>query len=161
MEARGVLLKNLNGGVPTGSPNPNPVSDQKSNFPPPLSDLATKLQTRCQAWNYLGWKANKILYAYYSFFLIHLEWKRQIRSYTSVVPSKILPDSGPKWVKCIPVFRPKRPKNPTVWGGTYLCGLYKGVPTPPPHPPRWKILSTDRWNVFQIVRWLSNVVLNF
>ena len=54
MEARGVLLKNLNGGVPTGSPNPNPVSDQKSNFPPPLADLATKLQTRCQAWNYLG-----------------------------------------------------------------------------------------------------------
>ena len=45
----GVLLKNLNGGVPTGSPNPNAVSDQKSNFPPPLSDLATKLQTRCQA----------------------------------------------------------------------------------------------------------------
>ena len=29
MEARGVLLKNLNGGVPTGSPNPNPVLDQK------------------------------------------------------------------------------------------------------------------------------------
>ena len=54
MEARKVLLKNHNGGVPTGSPNPNPVSDQNSNFPPPLSDLATKLQTRCQAWNYLG-----------------------------------------------------------------------------------------------------------
>ena len=29
---------------------------------------------------------------------------------------------------CIPVFRPKRRKNLTRWGGTYLYGLYKGVP---------------------------------
>ena len=39
----------------------------------------------------------------------------------SVVPSKT-----------IPVFRPKRPKNPSRWGGTYLYGLYKGVLPPPP-----------------------------
>ena len=26
------------------------------------------------------------------------------------------------------VFRPKRRKNPTRWGGTYLYSLYKGVP---------------------------------
>ena len=30
-------------------------------------------------------------------------------------------------------FQTKRPKNPALWGGTYLYGLYKGVP-PPPHP---------------------------
>ena len=35
----------------------------------------------------------------------------------------------------IPVFRPKRPKNPTRWGGTYLYGLYKGVPPPPGFEP--------------------------
>ena len=29
--------------------------------------------------------------------------------------------------KSIPVFRPKRRKNPTLWGGTYLYGLYRGV----------------------------------
>ena len=29
-------------------------------------------------------------------------------------------------------FRPKRRKNPTRWGGTYLYGLYKGVTYPPP-----------------------------
>ena len=29
----------------------------------------------------------------------------------------------------LPGFRPKRRKNPTRWGGTYLCSLYKGVPT--------------------------------
>ena len=26
-------------------------------------------------------------------------------------------------------FRPKRRRNPTRWGGTYLYGSYKGVPT--------------------------------
>ena len=56
----------------------------------------------------------------------------------SVVPSKTIPDSRPKWAKCIPVFRPKRHKNPTQWGGTYyLYGLHKEVtpsPFPPPHP---------------------------
>ena len=36
--------------------------------------------------------------------------------YTPIVPSKTIPDSKPK---CIPVFRPKRPKNHTLWGGTY------------------------------------------
>ena len=37
------------------------------------------------------------------------------------------PDSRPKWAKSIPVFRPKRPKIPTLGVGTYLYGLYKGV----------------------------------
>ena len=30
-------------------------------------------------------------------------------------------------------FQTKRYKNPTLWGGTYLHGLYKEVP-PPPRP---------------------------
>ena len=28
----------------------------------------------------------------------------------------------------IPIFRPKRRKTHTFWGGTYLYGLQKGVP---------------------------------
>ena len=48
----------------------------------------------------------------------------------SLVPSKTIPDSRPKWAKSIPVFRPKRRKNPTRWGGTYLFRLYKGVTLP-------------------------------
>ena len=49
---------------------------------------------------------------------------------TAVVPSKSIPDSRPKsGAKCIPVFRTKRRRNPTRWGGTYLYGSYKGVPT--------------------------------
>ena len=31
----------------------------------------------------------------------------------------------------MPIFGPKQPKNHTLWGGTYLYGIYKGV-TPPP-----------------------------
>ena len=45
------------------------------------------------------------------------------------------------------VFRPKRRKNPTLWGGTYLYGLYKGVApglflkTPPLTPPSKRLES--------------------
>ena len=59
----------------------------------------------------------------------------------SVVPSKTIPDSRPIWAKCKPVFRPKRRKTPTRWGGIYLYGLYKGVPHPP--PPRGTILYSE------------------
>ena len=67
-------------------------------------------------------------FTYFSLFLTHLELKRKIRSYTPVVTSKTIPDSRPKWAKYIPVFRPKRRKSPTRLGGTYIYGLYKGVP---------------------------------
>ena len=70
-------------------------------------------------------------FAYFSFFLTHLELKRKLRSYTSVVPSKTIPDSRPKWVKCIFVFRPKRRKNPTRWGGTYVAYIRESPPPPP------------------------------
>ena len=44
-------------------------------------------------------------------------------SYIPVVPSKTIPDSRLKWAECTPVFRPKRRKNTTRWGGTYLYGI--------------------------------------
>ena len=34
----------------------------------------------------------------------------------------------------IPVFRPKRHQNHTLWGDTYLYVLYEGVPPPLPPP---------------------------
>ena len=40
---------------------------------------------------------------------------------------KIIPDSSPKWAKSKPVFKQKRRTNHTLWGGTYLHGLYMGV----------------------------------
>ena len=36
---RGELLGILGGGVPPGSPNPDPISDQKCHFPHPFSGL--------------------------------------------------------------------------------------------------------------------------
>ena len=44
--------------------------------------------------------------------------------YTPVVLSKIVSYSRPKWAKSIPAFRLKRRKDPTLWGGTYLYGVY-------------------------------------
>ena len=71
-------------------------------------------------------------FAYFHFVLIHLELKQEIRSYSLVSPSKTIPDTRPKLAKCIPVFRPKRPQNHTLWGGAYLYVLYKGEHPPPP-----------------------------
>ena len=48
----------------------------------------------------------------------------------SIVPSKTIPNSRPKWAKCIPVFRPKQRKNLILPDGaahTYMA-VYKGVP---------------------------------
>ena len=48
----------------------------------------------------------------------------------SLVPSKTIypiPDQNGQSLYR-PVFRPKRHKNPTLWGGTYLYGLYMGGP---------------------------------
>ena len=56
----------------------------------------------------------------------------------SVVPSKTLPDSRPKWITSISVFRPKRCENYTLWGGTELYGLYKGEPSPCDFYRWWK-----------------------
>ena len=46
----GVLLGILGGGVPPGSPNPDPISDQKCNFPHPFSDETSKIHSCFQTW---------------------------------------------------------------------------------------------------------------
>ena len=43
-----VLLGIFGRGVPSGSPNPDPISDQNIHFPHPFSDLAPKIHTRFQ-----------------------------------------------------------------------------------------------------------------
>ena len=45
-----------------------------------------------------------------------------------------------KMAKSTPYFRLEMLENGTLWGGTYLYGLYMGVP-PPPRPVRKKIAS--------------------
>ena len=64
--------------------------------------------------------------------------------------------------KTIPVFGPKRAKNFTRWGVTYLYSLYKGVRVPPPPPPpgvereirfsRAKLLYIGDWYIWIIIK---------
>ena len=62
----------------------------------------------------------RLEFAYYLFFLIHLELKWQLRSYTPVGPSKIISDSRPKWGNSVPF---------SDWIGTkpYPLGLHMPV----------------------------------
>ena len=89
--------------------------------------MLTLLRLKCKQKKFLKFVSNSHISL--SFLLIW-NWD-DVRS-SSVVPSKTIPDSRPKWAKRIPIFRPKRRKNPTRWGGIYLCSLYKGVPPFPP-----------------------------
>ena len=41
----GILLGILGGGVPPGSPNPDPISEQNCNFPHPFLDYTPKIHT--------------------------------------------------------------------------------------------------------------------
>ena len=93
---------------------------KKCNFLHPFSDQTSKIHIRFKTWslgrNYvistrlgkqkLGLGLGLIIqihfeFAYFSFFLTYLKLKREIRSYTPVVPTKTIPDSRPKWAKCI------------------------------------------------------------
>ena len=78
-------------------------------------------------------RKQKIIQIHFEFacflFLSYSFGNEMLNTFThSVVPSKTIPDARPKMAKCIPIFRPKRCKNPTRWGGTYPYGLYNEVP---------------------------------
>ena len=62
------------------------------------------------------------------FVLIHLEFKRYLHSYTPIVPTKTIPDSRPTGQSVYP-FSGKKAQNLSLWGGTYLYGLFKRVST--------------------------------
>ena len=133
-------------GVLPGSPNPDPLSDQKKAI------FHTRFQTwPVNAYHFQTWHRQKLChltqikplikrffkinfaFAYYSFFLIHLQLKGQIRSYTLVVPLK---KHNPFQIQMgklyrLPVFKPKRCKNHTLRGSIQLYGSYKGVDSSP------------------------------
>ena len=61
---------------------------------------------------------------------MHLELKQPICSYIWVVSLKTMHISSRlKWAKSIPVIGLNCCYNHTLWGGTYLFSLYKGVPS--------------------------------
>ena len=121
---------------------PDLISDHKCHFPHPFSDLeeVIKRNIRCLHKTAviiaeIRTSTKRFLkihleFAYYTCLLIHLDLKLRTRSCKTVVPSTI-PDSRPKQVKCVPVFRPKWLKNPTLWGSTYPYTVFIRE-----HPPR-------------------------
>ena len=135
-----------------GSPNPDPVSEQKkchfhNRFQTwPLKSIPVWSQNIalhvCTEINYIIIAEIKIAtkrllkiprqnpFRFRIFHpLIYLELKRPntlIHNRNSFVNHTQF--NGSKWAKSITVLRPKRHKNSTLWGGTYQYGLYKGVP---------------------------------
>ena len=75
-------------------------------------------------------------FAYFSFFLTHLELK-QISSYTPAVPSKTIPDSRPKWAKSIPFLYQNGAKTlPDGAAHTYIAYIKE-------YPPWVELLYTQ------------------
>ena len=94
---------------------------QKCNFLHPFSDQTSKIHTRLLRLECKQKNSSNPFRIRIFLFLSHSFGFETIHTLIhSVVPSKTIPDSRPKWGKSIPVFRPKRHKNPTRWGGTYL-----------------------------------------
>ena len=102
---------------------------KKCIFSYPSSDLASEIHTRFQTWrlrNYfiitlIRTRPKKISHSHrsLSFYLIW-NWNDEYVHILLRGPPRTIPDSIPKRAKFIPVFRPKRRKNPTLWGGTYI-----------------------------------------
>ena len=90
----------------------------------------------------------KFEFAYFSFFLIHLELKRWILSYPPVAPLKDIPYSRPNSLYAIPVFRQKRRKNHTLRGGKTYMAYIRGYP----QDTNKKIFSSE---------WLSAPTISF
>ena len=89
----------------------------------PLKSWPTWAETICH--HYLDWNANILKFIFefanYCFFLIHLELKRQMRSYTRSRSSlELYPIADQKRTKSITVFRSKRRKNHTLRGSTEI-----------------------------------------
>ena len=129
----GLLLGILGVGVPNSCPNLDPDSDQKMSFSLLFSDLVSK--KLCH--NYLDQNANKknslsplhirvFLFFSYSF------GTEAINAFIHpVVSSKTILRFQTKMGEVYTCFQTKKGAKITpytLWFGTYLYGLYKGVP---------------------------------
>ena len=110
-----------------GCPNPDPISDQKSHFPHPSSVLPEAeimlllLRLERQQKRFLKIHFE---FAYYSFLLVHLELKRQTRSYTPVFPQKPypIPDQNRQYLNYRKI--PKISPGSYIFQRPILRGLY-------------------------------------
>ena len=119
-----VFLGNLGGDVLPGSQILTLFQTVKCYYPHPFSGL--KLLTLVY---------NPFQIRILSCFIVHLQLKWQICSYTPVVPLKTIPGSRQKCARSIPFFRLKWPNNPTLWGSTIWPLKGSTIPGLPPFRP--------------------------
>ena len=118
----------LSEGVPPSSPNPDPFSDQKMSFSTPVfrpgiqaEIVSSLLKLECK---------QKLLQMHFVFVLLFsisflfifetMFYKHTFRS-SLENHTQFQTKMGKVYV---PIFLPKRPKNHTLWGSTYLYGLW-------------------------------------
>ena len=136
------------GGMPPGSPNPDPISTKKYHFLHPFSDQISKIQTIFQTWPLGG---NYVI----------ISWTRaQTKNFSNAFRTRIFLllrcySFGIGTTNTFIRFRSslenhtrfqtkqkQKGKKTNLCGGTYLYGLYREVPLsppPPPPPPSWAI----------------------
>ena len=125
----------LVGAVPSSSSNPDPISDQKMLFSTPVSDLAFRDKLY---YHYSDWSANKNNYSdpFEIRIFLFLSYSLGIETINTfihtVVPSKTIRDSRPKWAKCIPVSDQNGAKTlPDREAHTYIAYMREYPPSPP------------------------------
>ena len=133
----GVLPEKFGRGVRRASQNPYPIYDQNLRFSLPYLWPDQKFYTLFMTWLFLllalnevmeltmrGWEGKGVMKK-----LLLLKekpnWRLECKNRYPIYDQK-----AAKWLKSIPNLWPKRLKNHTLWGRTYLYSPYKGVPPP-------------------------------
>ena len=110
--------------MPSDSPNPDPISDRHTRFQTWPLRIRSSLRGLEQQQN---WNSHISL----SFFSFEIETKNTFVHSRSSFETIHVPDSRFQMGKFSTRFRTKAAQIPTPLGGTYLSGLYRGVPPPP------------------------------
>ena len=120
---RGVLLGNLGGGVPHGTPNPALISHQKCYSPHPFSDLASNIISSLSDQKLFRLERQHKIHSEFACYRSFL-YLFGIETTERFTLSKFPPDQHVRSLYRHSVFGPKRNKYHTLRGGT----LYKRVP---------------------------------
>ena len=120
-----LLLGILGGGVTSGSPNPDRPKNGifHTRFQTWPLDKSYVIITEIRAQTKKFFKCISNSHISISFLFI---WNRKDNYVHTlpIVPPKTITDSRPKWAKCTPVFRPKRPKAlPFGAAQTYMAHI--------------------------------------
>ena len=143
----GVLIIFLGGGVPPGPENPYPISDQNIWFSVPyfrpdsqnvypISDPVMCGNFSNSQWIYgvRDFVVPQTMFAVF-FFMINVSNTRYSKNGIPDQTDRIYTLFQTEMAKSIPYFRLEMLENGTLWGDTYLYGLYMGVTPPSPPPP--------------------------